>query len=61
MKQDEQFFLVESDKLEQNLHALVRQQNLDMEESTRSLLTLAMVSALLSRQGGEVLPDGVQN
>jgi 4-carboxymuconolactone decarboxylase len=47
MKQDEQFFLVESDKLEQNLHALVRQQNLDMEESTRSLLTLAMVSANL--------------
>jgi prepilin-type processing-associated H-X9-DG protein len=24
-------------------------------------VTLAMVSALLSRQGGEVLPDGVQN
>jgi len=24
-------------------------------------ITLAMVSALLSRQGGEVLPEGVQN
>ncbi len=47
MKKSEDFFLVESHKLDHEFHSLVKQQNLEMEESTRALLTLAMVSANL--------------
>lgn len=47
MNQDEEFFIVESSKLENDFHSLIRANNLEMEEPVRSLLTLAMVSANL--------------
>jgi 4-carboxymuconolactone decarboxylase len=47
MKQDEDYFLVESNKLEQVFHSKVNEKNLEMDPPTRALLTLAMVSANL--------------
>lgn len=47
MKQDEDYFLVESNKLDQDFHAKVKEKNLEMDAPTQALLTLAMVSANL--------------
>ncbi len=47
MKRDEDFFLYESNKLDQNFHSKVIDKNLDMDPPTQALLTLAMVSANL--------------
>ena len=47
MKQSEDFFLVESSKLDHDFNSLAKQQGFEMEEATQALLTLAMVSANL--------------
>lgn len=47
MKQDNSFFLFESNKLDRDFHTLVQTKKLEIDAPTQALLTLAMVSANL--------------